>query len=708
MKKLLLILMLVVLLSGCVSPTPTASPTPRPSFTPRPTFTITATTPPTLTVTPTNTSTPLPSPTVTIAPLEARTPIPAQREPIIEANLSSLRELARWGNGQVEGLAWSPDGTALAVATPLGVYLYDAGTLEYRALLQTSGAASHPVFSPDSTRIASAVVLAGKAGGEILEWSIEQTNLERRLEVSGQPLALAYSPEAGDLLAISRLQGGAALWIWNAEGGLKQSLDLSGGETVEAAAFSPDLKLAVTRGPEGPVRLWQLADGANIATTQETGLRAGPMAFSPGGETLAVGYIDASRDYRNQNEIRVWRVPSPGEAAPAALLYTLNDSTRPDGVTMAEGMERTLLSLAWSPSGDRIAAGYEDRTVRVWQAVPSKPLQRIASATLPFGLAWSPSGELLATGGVEIFQISDGSLRISTYDFLPGLYDLALSPKGDVLALAGYNQIEVRYVEDGSHAYTITGMHGPVNALDISPDGKQLVAACQDGTTRLYRLSDGRYLASLGEAGQPVLSAAFSANGRWVASGNESMLIQVFRVEDGRLMLGIKEPYVAYRLLFSPNVDQLASLTTSGVWLRSFGGEIQRITTTLEGMAGGVGLNDIAYSPGQEFLAMAGNGVVRVINPVTREDLYILSAVGSGLPPDTQPWSVAFSPDNAFLAVGWSDGVIRIYWAADGVLMASRPAHPGAILRLRFSADSQTLFSLGAEGTIRLWGISNP
>ena len=734
---LLLLLALALALSACAAPQPTTTvgtdqpgSALQPSFTPRPTFTIT----PPVSPTPaggTNTATPLPSPTPvvgteTIAPAEAGTALPAAREAIIESNLVELRELARWGNGQVEAMTWSPDGAQLAVSTTLGVYLYDANSLAQQAFFQTNGPASRPVFSPDSSHVAASISMAGEVGATaVLEWSTRSLALVQTLPAPGQALALAYDPANGGLLALTRLergqQRGATFSAWNASGELVNTRELIGGETAAAAAFSPDLKLAATHGREGPVRLWQLSDGANFATTQEAGLHAGPLAFSPDlqdGQTLAVGYIDVTRDYRNQNEIRVWRVPEPGEVHPATLLYSLSDSIRPGGGSLAEGMEQVLLSLAWSPSGKHIAAGYEDRTVRVWKAASSDPYRRLAAATLPFGLAWAPGGERLAAGGIEIFQLSDSARLVFSNDFLPGLYDLALSPSGNYLALAGYNQIEVRRVSDGQHAYTITGMVGPVNDVDISPsldgpDSELLAAACQDGTTRLYRLSDGHYLASLGVAGQPVLSAAFSANGRWVASGNESMQVQIFRVEDRKLMLTVQEPYVAYRLLFSPNVDQLASLTTSGVWLRSFSGEIQKITTELEGMAGGVGLNDIAYSPGEEFLALVGNGVVRVIDPATRADQYVLSAQASNLSPDTQPWAAAFSPDNAFLAVGWSDGAIRIYWAADGALMATRPAHPDgwnrdSIVRLRFSGDGRLLLSLGAEGTIRLWGVANP
>jgi WD40 repeat protein len=179
------------------------------------------------------------------------------------------------------------------------------------------------------------------------------------------------------------------------------------------------------------------------------------------------------------------------------------------------------------------------------------------------------------------------------------------------------------------------------------------------------------------------------------------MRLRIFRVLDGLQMLDLREPYVSYELAFAPNVDQLASLTTSGVVLRAFGGELQRVGASLQGTVGGVSLHDLVYSPGSEYLALVGNDVIRVIDPNNRKDVYAIGERGGAL-----PWSVAFSPDNAFLAVGWSDGTLSFYWAADGTLLSSLQAHPGGVTRVIFTTDGTLLATLGAEDTLRLWGVA--
>ncbi len=148
-------------------------------------------------------------------------------------------------------------------------------------------------------------------------------------------------------------------------------------------------------------------------------------------------------------------------------------------------------------------------------------------------------------------------------------------------------------------------------------------------------------------------------------------------------------------------------MTTSGVNLYAINGTERKLDLTLEDVVSGVGISSMAYSRGEEWLAVAGNGVVRVSSPGALIDLYTIyqpnSAQGTPAP---LPWSVAFSADNAFLAVGWSDGQIRLYWASDGSFLRSWQAHPEAVKRLAFAPNGRLLASLGAEGSLRLWGVS--
>src|SRR5437868_281166 len=77
-------------------------------------------------------------------PANAQTPTPQLH----------LTQLALMGRGYVNGIAWSPNGRLLAVATSIGIWLYNTANFSQEPRL-FEGYSEAIWFSPDSKRIAS-------------------------------------------------------------------------------------------------------------------------------------------------------------------------------------------------------------------------------------------------------------------------------------------------------------------------------------------------------------------------------------------------------------------------------------------------------------------------------------------------------------------------------------------------------------------------
>ncbi|MGH7999918.1 MAG: NB-ARC domain-containing protein, partial [Brasilonema sp.] len=67
--------------------------------------------------------------------------------------------------------------------------------------------------------------------------------------------------------------------------------------------------------------------------------------------------------------------------------------------------------------------------------------------------------------------------------------------------------------------------------------------------------------------------------------------------------------------------------------------------------------------------------------------------------------AVAFSPDGKLLAVGDTDGRIRVWQVSDGKEILSFQAHTSWIMSIAFSCDGVTFVSGSKDQTIRLWDI---
>ena len=131
------------------------APPPSPTAPLTETATASPTATPTATATPSPTATATATPTPTPTPALIGTPFSADPQGIIELTLPRVVELARWGAGRAATWPGRRMGAWLAVATRLGVLLYDAETLEELQRLP-AGEVRRVAFSPDGQRLASA------------------------------------------------------------------------------------------------------------------------------------------------------------------------------------------------------------------------------------------------------------------------------------------------------------------------------------------------------------------------------------------------------------------------------------------------------------------------------------------------------------------------------------------------------------------------
>jgi WD40 repeat protein len=79
------------------------------------------------------------------------------------------------------------------------------------------------------------------------------------------------------------------------------------------------------------------------------------------------------------------------------------------------GHEDTVTSVAFSPDGQRLATGSDDKTARVWDLATGTELLRLAGHEGDVtSVAFSPDGQRLATGS------QDGTARAWDVDLPPG------------------------------------------------------------------------------------------------------------------------------------------------------------------------------------------------------------------------------------------------------------------------------------------------
>jgi WD40 repeat protein len=169
------------------------------------------------------------------------------------------------------------------------------------------------------------------------------------LPVAGDPgvNALAFSPDGSTLAALGYQDDRIALWEVPT-GGLLRKWEADQADRFGRLQFSPDGQFLAMASHSG-VSLWNPHTGSLVRRLVEETERRYPLfsdvAFSPDGRLLAASL-------RFDCVVVVWKVGT------GQLLTCLKVPTPPDWPNdMGEGPPTTLLSVAFSPDGRRVAGG---------------------------------------------------------------------------------------------------------------------------------------------------------------------------------------------------------------------------------------------------------------------------------------------------------------------------------------------------------------
>jgi WD40 repeat protein len=254
----------------------------------------------------------------------------------------------------------------------------------------------------------------------------------------------------------------------------------------------------------------------------------------------------------------------------------------------------------------------------------------------------------------------------------------------------------------------LTGHTSPVLSVAFSPDGKTLASGQFNGPVQLWDMATHRQIGRpLTGHTSEVSSVAFSPDGKTLASAGSDGTVRLWDVathrQIGRPLTDRVPEFVMLTVAFSPDGETLASGSNDGrvrLWdvatHRQIGGP-------LTGHTGGV--HSVAFSPGGRTLAAgSGDGMARlwdVAEPARPRQL------GQPLPGGKIPvYSVAFSPGGHTLASA-SDAVRLWDVATHRQTGGPLTGHTGAVTSVAFSPVGETLASGSLDRTVRLWDVAS-
>ena len=197
--------------------------------------------------------------------------------------------LMRLGKGTIHEIKYSPDGTRLAVASRIGVWIYDTQTGEELDLfIGHTDTINSISFSPDGKTLAS-----GSSDNTIRLWDVETDRTPRIFtrRDTYSVNSVAFSPN-GKTLASGSSNG--TIRLWDTESGKHLSTLTGHRSGVYSISFSPDGGTLASGSLDNTIRLWDVETGRTLHTLTGHTDGVNGVAFSPDGGTLATGSWDST------------------------------------------------------------------------------------------------------------------------------------------------------------------------------------------------------------------------------------------------------------------------------------------------------------------------------------------------------------------------------------------------------------------------------
>lgn len=486
---------------------------------------------------------------------------------------------------------------------------------------------------------------------------------------------LAFSKD-GETLATGGATDGQVL-LWDVPTGFQKRVLRGHNAAIGTLSFTPDGAGLATSALDWSAHLWDWRTGANKGSMPES-QRCTDLVFSPDGTRYAV--INQRSTFKNFG----------------ISLFDANTNQR---TTLLEGHEDTVLRVAFSPDGKRLASLSGDHAVRLWDPERAQALSnqhiwgpgerkqslrdsvaRMAAGMgkdldLPGGLAFSADGRWLATSFVPWVADDYGEALVRLWDGHTG---------------AAGGQLKAR---------------GSIHALAFSPDGRLLAGGGRDGWVTLWDPAHGKEVVAFQAHGREVSDLAFSPDGKLLATASLDGTAVLWAVDGWIPVRPLRSRIRAESLVrFGPEGRLLAAQEETGTttcWDWREARRLRTLPARVDRMGG-----ELALSPDGQRAAGFEGARFRMRDLATGLVLWEIEAREVDPPRgwwDPPKRTVLFGPDGAWLARAGPDGVDILDSETGDVRW--RLSEAPARARLLALDASGTRLAVGGEARVGVWDL---
>jgi len=237
-------------------------------------------------------------------------------------------------------------------------------------------------------------------------------------------------------------------------------------------------------------------------------------------------------------------------------------------------------------------------------------------------------------------------------------------------------------------------------AMAAASTGSKVAVCMENNTVRIIDTKARQTLRVLEGHPAPVYAAAWSPDGKLLATGDESARVFIWNVANGQKVRTIRDHTKGIQALsFNASGTMLASTGKDDaiyVYSLSSGKRVATILGKGANLYGakfvGKDNNIICGTLGKGAMAMKWNG----------QPIYALGGHGG-----QGVWDVALNPSGTLLASAGRDGTVGVWSTKTRQRLNSLRGHTDWVVHVLFTPDGKHIVTSSVDGTVRVWNAAN-
>jgi WD40 repeat protein len=378
---------------------------------------------------------------------------------------------------------------------------------------------------------------------------------------------------------------------------------------------------------------------------------------------------------------------------------------------------------AFSLDGKQIFSWGRDNNIKIWDAetgneVYSLNVKKLTSCAFSFDgrrivtlsqtLKQSNSGEIFGIDDktLKIWDIATSKEIINIKGIGPDASSCSFSMDGkQIVTVNGHDDktLNIWDVETGMVIRTLTdNSEESVKNCMFFPDGKRILSICYDKTLKIWDIESGRKIKDLIGHLSDINCCAILNDGRRIITGSSDRTLKIWDTDKDTEIFTLEGYSASIKCCsISPDEKQLVASIDNDLKIRDI-----KLETNLNSYKGHKNLNSCSFSPDiKKIISWSYDSTLKFWDVESGSEITILKGHSSYVN------CCAISPDNKLIVSG-SDYLFandnnnfKLWDISTCKEIAILSGHYGSITSCAFSPDGRRIISGATDNTIKLWNV---